>query len=233
MQSPYSAVARAVLIDVAWEQVHDQARKWEQEQGDHPSICTVLAVHYDNAGDAEKSDIYLRKLITIAPEKWAYEMLAWHEFARGNQNSGAAIMNAFLEKSHGLERAQGQVDLANYYISKKEFHKAARVGRRCGDKLCRLGDVMRAGALMKATAITRRRKNGSRLRRIAIRFHSHGISGVSGRVAATLPSARGCQRWRRNQRAARRTCCPQRRLYLLSAGRSNRRRPGNSRSHLR
>lgn len=124
--SPYSPQARAGLIHWDWGFAEPRAAEWEGQNAEYPTLHAALGQKYSNLkryGDAERC---LKKYIALSPDQWAYVQLADNYWNQDKKPEWCEILDGFLKTpDYGLEHAQVQVKLARYYMSEKQWAKAA------------------------------------------------------------------------------------------------------------
>ncbi|HKB05165.1 MAG TPA: hypothetical protein VKD90_23270 [Gemmataceae bacterium] len=123
-QSPYAPMARAALL------LHDKSigeaevAAWTKE-AQHPDVFLALARRALARNKPDEAEPLIRKAIQLAPEHGTYRLLAQTYKARGDTEKWLASLEEFLkEPDPGLGHAQVRVEIANHFMSKKDFQKA-------------------------------------------------------------------------------------------------------------
>jgi len=121
--SPYSPITAVDDMELHWDS--SKLPQWES-QSDSPVVAEILGrkfVENKNWADAEK---YLQKYIAVAPDQVGYEDLARMYRAQGKSDQWLATLNEYLNhgQDYGLQYAQVQVEIANYYMDQKDYKSA-------------------------------------------------------------------------------------------------------------
>lgn len=123
--SPYSPVARAGMIAHHWDQVKDQAGRWEKESVQYPSVLVALADRASSGGHWADAERLYSAAIRLSPEMGTYKSLAEAYQKQGKTDHWLATLEDFLQQpDYGLQHAQVQVDIANHYMERHEWEKA-------------------------------------------------------------------------------------------------------------
>ena len=124
--SPFHAYARAVLINKDWENVKGEVTGWEKESGVSPAVLAVLGTRYTSEKKFDDAERVLSRYIILSPDRWAYRALADNYKAQGDIDRWQKTLDEFLNKVEdlGLDHAQVQVEIANFYAGVKQWEKA-------------------------------------------------------------------------------------------------------------
>ena len=68
----------------------------------------------------------LKRYVVQSPDLWGYQMVADSFKAQGDMDHWQETLNEFLNKveDRGLDHPKVRVDIAEYYMSRKEWEKA-------------------------------------------------------------------------------------------------------------
>ena len=99
--SPNHPLARATLIELAWDKVKDKAGEWEKESANNPSILRALGQHWFNAKNYDEARRVLKRYIEQSPDLWGYQMLADSFKAQGDMGRWQETLDDFLNRSRG------------------------------------------------------------------------------------------------------------------------------------
>jgi tetratricopeptide (TPR) repeat protein len=124
--SPYSPLAKAELLSLAWDTVKDQAEKWEGEAApDRPRILTALgAIYlkqqrfddaercYKKAAEIEKSIESLQNLASVYYDQKKFDV--WEQ----------TLEKALELPDYGLSHAQIENQIAWHYLTERDPEKA-------------------------------------------------------------------------------------------------------------
>ncbi len=123
--SPNSPVGRAKQIELNWA---DATKDWPElarEHRDQPEILVALGQHdavEKRWDDAEKS---LTAAIKISPDRETYIALAGVYKSMGKMDRWQETLDAYLAaEDPGLGHAQVRVELARYFMGRREYDKA-------------------------------------------------------------------------------------------------------------
>jgi tetratricopeptide (TPR) repeat protein len=124
VHSPYAPIARAALINHDWASVKDLAAEWEKE-AQQPSVLLALSRRAVAEGRQDDADRLIARALEFSPDRETYQILADSYKKKGDIDKWLATLERFLkEPDPGLGHARVRVDIAEYYMSKKEFAKA-------------------------------------------------------------------------------------------------------------
>ena len=122
--SPYSPQGRAQLVTHAWSDAERDLDKW-QKDCPHPELLLALGRHYLNANDYDKAEDYLKRAIEMSPDALAFRFLADVYKKQNKTDKWIATLEKVLQEGDtGLEHASVQVQLANHFMSLKDFKRA-------------------------------------------------------------------------------------------------------------
>ncbi len=120
--SPESPDAAAVWMQHHRKQAVEQAAELEQRFAGQPRVLQALI---GTASDQNDRDRLLRAYIKLSPDYWAYEVLAESLKRQNKPDEWKATIDEFLEQPDaGLAHAQMRVQVANYYMSQKQYEQA-------------------------------------------------------------------------------------------------------------
>jgi tetratricopeptide (TPR) repeat protein len=124
--SPDHPLARATLIELAWDRVKDKVDEWEKQSADNPAILRALGQHWFDAKNYEETRRVLKRYIEKSPDYWGYAKLADSYKAQGDLDHWRETLDEFLNKVEdlGLDHAKVRVEVAEYYMSRKVWDKA-------------------------------------------------------------------------------------------------------------
>jgi len=124
--SPHSPIAIAYLILYDWTFAQQHITEWEETHGQYPLFVLALANHYVDLGQYEKAEPYLKRRIQISPDLKPYQILASVYKKQEQMEKWREVLEGFLEQSGecGLDGDRIQVELADYYMDRKEWTKA-------------------------------------------------------------------------------------------------------------
>ena len=126
--SPDSPLAIGNELCWHWDQVKDKAAGWEKSHGSHPEVARELGIAYLKIKQWDDAERNLRKLIAVAPDQDGYYNLAYLYEQKGEPAKAIDALKEFCEKCEdfGLQHAQAQVRIAEYYISKGDLQQAVK-----------------------------------------------------------------------------------------------------------
>ncbi len=124
--SPHSAFARATLIESDPEGVKEQLAGWEKEFPDSSSVIGALAKRASKQNQPDEARRLLERYVRLAPEYWAFEMLAKGYKASGDMDRWKATLDRYLNvpDQPGLDQARVSVEIANYFMDQKSWDEA-------------------------------------------------------------------------------------------------------------
>jgi len=103
-----------------------QAKRWEYEQGDYPTIAMALAKHYLSQSAWTDAQRCLNKYIAVSPDYTGYEALAKSYDDAGNHDQWRATLDRYINEApaFGLEHETAQCEIARDYMKKGDYQKA-------------------------------------------------------------------------------------------------------------
>jgi tetratricopeptide (TPR) repeat protein len=103
-----------------------KAHDWEQSHGGYPSIQLALAQKYTQLGQWDDAVRCMQRYIRVSPDVTGYQSLANVYKAQGHEEQWLATLKDYLAKTEaiGLEHAQVQVEIANYYMAHHQFKES-------------------------------------------------------------------------------------------------------------
>ena len=103
-----------------------KAQAWEQSHGGHPFILITLGEALSQRNRWKDAERCLQQYIEISPDVTGYQRLAEIYRSQHMNDRWLATLKAFLEKTEpiALEHAQVQVEIANYYMYRRQCHDA-------------------------------------------------------------------------------------------------------------
>ncbi len=133
--SPYHPEARATLIELAWDKVKDKVDEWEKQSGDNPSILAALGRRAFEAKKYDDARRLLKRYNEVSPDLWAYRMVADSYKAQGDMDRWLETLDDFLNKVEdiGLNHATVRVEIAEYFMGRKEWDKATPYAEAAGE----------------------------------------------------------------------------------------------------
>jgi tetratricopeptide (TPR) repeat protein len=129
LTSPHAPAARAHLLDAQPPLGKDlQAARnpelWEREC-QHPYLWRALGQYHAEHKKLEDAERCLKQAIRLSPDASTYRSLAEMYRAQAKTDQWIATLEAYLqEEDHGLDHARVRVELANYFMAKKDFARA-------------------------------------------------------------------------------------------------------------
>ncbi len=124
--SPHSQYARGNLIEHDWELAKSHLAEWEKEAAGSPTLLGAIARRYQAMGKTDAAERLLAEYIKLSPDYWAFEMLAAIFKKKGDEARWLEVLEKFLKEGGdpGLDQARVRVELANHYMSQKQWDKA-------------------------------------------------------------------------------------------------------------
>jgi tetratricopeptide (TPR) repeat protein len=122
--SPDSPVLVAADIRSRWDPI--KAATWEAEHGDYPTVALALGKKYTKLQQWTDAERCLRKYIAVSPDASGYEALANVYKVQKKDDQWLATLKEFLSQGqdYGLQDAGVQVEIAHYYMNKRDFKSA-------------------------------------------------------------------------------------------------------------
>lgn len=123
--SPFSPAGIAAALTHDWDRVGESAKDWERQYGDSPDVVKALANRYVALDRFEDAERCLKRRIELVPEHEAYQALAKLYSKHGDEQRWVDTLLASLKlPALGLDDDRSRVDLANYFMRRKEWEKA-------------------------------------------------------------------------------------------------------------
>lgn len=124
IHSPMAPMARASLVRFDWKTASASAAQWEKEAQD-PLLFVALgrrAIIDGRTADAER---LLTRAIELSPDLTTYRLLADMYKQQNKTDKWLATLEKFLEEPDpSLHHARVRVDIAEHFMSMKDFKKA-------------------------------------------------------------------------------------------------------------
>lgn len=123
--SPYGAAGAAAMIQFDAETAAGHLNEWEKEHAAHATVLSALSHHYLKLKQQADAERCLNAYIAVSPDGWAYRALA-NQYKQANKiDEWLKTLDGFLEQEEfGLEHAQTRVEIANFFMERKEWEKA-------------------------------------------------------------------------------------------------------------
>jgi len=123
--SPYSPVTVASLIVNDWANSKKEIPEWEKGYLNNPLVIKQFAIKYAELKDYAKAERFLRICVGKYPEEWAYTKLADVYKNQNKMDQWLSVLEEFLARpDYGLGHASVRVQIANYFMDKREWKKA-------------------------------------------------------------------------------------------------------------
>jgi tetratricopeptide (TPR) repeat protein len=123
--SPYSPIGVATLIDVNWASAIKHQPEPEKYHAEHPEVLVALGKHTADEKRLEDAERLIAAAIKKSPDQASYAALAAIYESLGQMDRWKATLDAFLaEEDPGLDHARVRVEIARYYMGRKEFDLA-------------------------------------------------------------------------------------------------------------
>jgi tetratricopeptide (TPR) repeat protein len=122
--TPQSPIVTAADIRDHWDAA--KAGKWESEHGDFPTVSFALGKKYAELKQWTDAERCFRKYIAVAPDYAGYEALSNVFRDQGKDDAMLSTLNEYLSRGqdYGLQFANAQVEIANYYMRKLDYKSA-------------------------------------------------------------------------------------------------------------
>jgi tetratricopeptide (TPR) repeat protein len=122
--SPYSPAGRGGLIGYDWAAAEKFAGAWEKE-GQHPAVFIALGKRYYALKRYDDAERCLKQALTLSNDRDTNHSLAETYKVQGKMDRWQETLEAFLEgEDTGLTHAGVRVELARYFMAKKEWQRA-------------------------------------------------------------------------------------------------------------
>jgi tetratricopeptide (TPR) repeat protein len=123
--SPRSPAAMAFLIEHAWDEHVEEAKAWEKESDDHPTVMAAFARRHTAAGNLAEAEGFLKRYVARSPDQWAYFMLADNYLREGKEDQWLKALEEFLTKEdYGLTHAEARLRIARHFMFKGDYARA-------------------------------------------------------------------------------------------------------------
>jgi tetratricopeptide (TPR) repeat protein len=124
--SPDNSYAMSLLVEADWDSIQPRLAEFEKKAADFPPLAGALGRRYSVLRQYEKARAVLEGYIRESPEDWAFERLAANYKEQGDLEHWLATLDRYLKEGsdHGLDKAKVRVEIANYYMSNKDWKKA-------------------------------------------------------------------------------------------------------------
>lgn len=123
--SPHGAAGPAALVKYDAKTAAKHLDEWEKEHAAHATVLAALVDHYLKSKEQANAERCLHAYVAISPDGWAYRALAEQYKQANNIDEWLKALDGFLEQEEfGLEHAQTRVEIANFFMGRKEFEKA-------------------------------------------------------------------------------------------------------------
>jgi tetratricopeptide (TPR) repeat protein len=124
--SPYSPVARAELIKTDWAYASQYAEQWATEHPRHPAVLAALGKRYFVLRRDKDAQRILQRYVELAPDSWAYRLLAETYWRQGEIDAWLATLRESLDRVPplGLENAAVQAGIAERLMQKGQYDRA-------------------------------------------------------------------------------------------------------------
>ncbi|OWK35998.1 hypothetical protein FRUB_08561 [Fimbriiglobus ruber] len=132
--SPHAPLGAALLAsarpdpgDPGATEVADAAALAEIEKTypESPTVQRRLAQRYSTDGRFDDAERCFRRWVELSPDGRAYREMAAVYLKQGKEELWKkALEDSLKQEDHGLDHAQSRVDLARFYMNKKDFERA-------------------------------------------------------------------------------------------------------------
>jgi tetratricopeptide (TPR) repeat protein len=144
--SPYSPLARAVLVESDWKSVAADAAEWEKAGAAHPRVLVAFARHYLASGRPDNTERLLKAAIRIEPAPRVYSELAEMYRDQGRHAEWLATVDECLTKpDYGLNHAMMCSNLARDLMDLGQWKKALPYAERAAQSYSASGLTTYAG----------------------------------------------------------------------------------------
>lgn len=123
--SPHGTAGPAALVKYDVNTAAPHLDEWEKEHAAHATVLSALAKHYLQLQQQADAERVLNAYIAVSPDGWAYRTLANHYKQQNKIDEWLKALDGFLDQEEfGLEHAQTRVEIANFFMQRKEWEKA-------------------------------------------------------------------------------------------------------------
>ncbi len=123
--SPYSPMARALLVKQGSKEFRSKMPEWEKSAGNYPTLARAFGLRYLKDKRYDKAAQFFRTSIAMSPEAWTYRKLAKVYKAQGKMDLWLATLEEALDKpDYDLEHGEIRTVIAHELMEQKEWKKA-------------------------------------------------------------------------------------------------------------
>ncbi len=124
--SPYSPMARKVLVQYHWDDIQEKADQWDKGSAPYPGLSSSLAERYTNLGRWDDAERCLKAAIKVLPSDLVlYRQLATIYEQQGQTDRWLATLEEYLKQpDYGLEHFAVQSQIAHHFMDRKQWEKA-------------------------------------------------------------------------------------------------------------
>jgi hypothetical protein len=123
--SPHAPTAVAMQINYDWPSAEGEAAELEKRYAASPEVLSALGMRYQQLERFDDAERCFKQCVATAPDTASYQRLANLYWQKGDIDDWkAAIDRALEQETFGLEHARLRVNVANYYISRKDYDAA-------------------------------------------------------------------------------------------------------------
>jgi tetratricopeptide (TPR) repeat protein len=121
-----SPLGMAVSIEIDWDKVKNLDANIEAQQGNQPTIALALGKQFRSLGQWDDAERCLKRYVAVSPDLTGYRLLAESYRSQGKVDLWLSTLQHYLDSTpdNDLTHARVQVDIANYYMDKKQLDKA-------------------------------------------------------------------------------------------------------------
>jgi tetratricopeptide (TPR) repeat protein len=122
--SPYAPAARASTVATNWPAAEKYAETWEKES-QHPTLLIALGKRYAELQRPDDAERCLKRALALSPDRNTNRKLAETYKAQGKMDLWQETLEDYLKgEDTGLDHAQVCVELARYFMARKEWKRA-------------------------------------------------------------------------------------------------------------
>jgi tetratricopeptide (TPR) repeat protein len=124
--SPYSPLARGLLVQYHWDDVQDKVAEWDKAAAQYPGLASTFAQRYTNLGRWDDAERCLKGAIKIVPSDLAlYRQLGAIYQQQGQTDRWLATLEEYLKQpDYGLEHFSVQSEIAYHFMNRRQWQKA-------------------------------------------------------------------------------------------------------------
>jgi len=121
--APDSPLLLARAVRDHWDP--DNAKKWEADSGGYPTVAFALGSQYLKLKQLSDAERCFKNYITVSPDELGYDSLAsvYHQ-QRDDARWLATMLEYLQQPDYGLQHAQIQMKVADYYMDKRRYADA-------------------------------------------------------------------------------------------------------------